>query len=64
MPRLETGTLKLEGDWAGYFLRGDDALRLSQLISSYIKTGNMTYEWELMKWAKRLMKVEQKEGEK
>ena len=42
MTRPETGPMKFEGDWAGFFIRGDRALELALILDKVIEGKGVT----------------------
>ena len=39
--RIETGALQIDDDWTGLFIRGDDALYLSDVFETIYKGGRL-----------------------
>ena len=60
MSRVETGVIQFGDDWPGYFLRGDDALRLAMTITSVLESdGEDIISIEMLKsWGNALLEVE------
>lgn len=62
MKRIETGIVQFNDDWPGFFLRGDDAFALAQLLERARTTFPRTaaaqrLNDELKDWAERLGEV-------
>lgn len=60
--RVETGIVQFDDDWPGFFLRGDDAFALAQLLKQARTTFPRTaaaqrLNDELKGWAERLDEV-------
>ncbi len=49
--RIETGALQFEGDWPGYFIRGDNAAGDAGLIAALVAQGDANPEqaWPLVR---------------
>ena len=53
--RIETGALRINDDWKGLFIRGDDAIMLLGLFETISK--EETVEWTEIEIAKAYVKI-------